>query len=585
MKKATAVHEGNGYCATCYMREFKQISCSECGKTVRTYHGQGPVVCKSCKTIGRICIRCKKLIEKRRIGLIVDDGPVCNSCARYFRPPKQCPECGAISYYLARDLKLGFTEPVCEKCRRSKHATCSKCRKHRQVAEITDKGKPICKECLLQIAPFICPKCGKEGIRHGKHHCSNCYWDGYVARKTQEHTATFKHEWVKELYVLFIQELLGKLDSHNVAIRMRNRYFPMFKMLDDNFDHKENITAESLSDIYSSGKLIRTPVFLNFLVRQSILTKDHSKIIDAGEYAKQRRILDKAHDRWFYQLLVDYQTHLHIIHERYVSRGWIGVTQRFVKKTLTTSMGAAFSFLNTLPERIKESTEIDQQEVTHFLGLYRGSRNSIRSFIRFMKIKKKTFRKLEIVSIKNPLANRLFLGDKRYEELVSAWLHPDDDSLKYSLASLFMLFYGQTAKNTASIKMGRILQVENGYRIAFGKAPVLLHPLVACLLERYLEQRSSLNIFDDITHNPYLFPGRVIGNHLTPENICLFLKKHNVRADILFSTALFKAFHGGINNPRIVADSFGITFSTSVKYYKLINPDVRAELETEYARF
>jgi hypothetical protein len=585
--KAKYVREGVAYCDTCYKREFKCVPCSKgCGRNVAVYHGEGPGVCKTCKNIGRICIRCKRKIKY--IGMIAEDGPVCSACLPALKAPKPCSRCGTMSQHLARYYNLGITEPVCPKCFRAagNQKTCSVCRKHREVAATDGQGNPLCRKCHeLEGNPFICPKCGFEGRRHSNTECESCYWEGYIGRKVQEFSAKFKHEWTKKLLGEFASMLMLNCDSHRSAMKLISVFHIRFMTLDAHFEKAEYVTPDLLVAAFSTGYLRVGSTLLNFLVSKGILPKDEAKIRNSEILFRQRGCVNNTKGRWYHQLFVDYYKHLMTIHDRYVQRGWTGKNERFILPTISNYLSAAITFLDSLPPSITQFTQVQQDDVNNFAKVSYGIIRSTQAFIRFLNLKRKGFRKLTIASIRRDLQKENLLDDNKYYELLDFWTHPNEKYLKESLICLFILRYAQTAKKAVSVRLDNIFETDGDFRIAFGRTPVLLPKEDADVLKRYLAQRKAISFFDSTAQNPYLFPGLMAGGHLKSTTVFHYVSKHSVTIPQLMSTALYRAFLGGVNHPRTIADSFDVGIGTALKYYTAISPVVRDESEMDYAKF
>lgn len=580
MQKAHAYYEGKAYCTTCYYREFKPVGCDGCGKTTRTPGGRRPALCRSCRAKNRNCVRCGKPVP--RAALTVDKGVACPSCARHFKEPAACPVCGQLSLYLSRDFKNGFTEPVCQRCRRKGHITCPVCNKNRRPAGTTSDGKLVCADCLSTNGkPFICPRCGREGKRHSSTKCDACYWEDSARKRLKDALAMLSHNWVRESFETFIPALIDRIGAQKAALRLE-KYFLFFARLDASFPNPRTISAEALASIFGREGLRRHAVPYGFLVKSRIVPPQTEYDLEtAAEKARQDKILERVTKLWYGSLLHEFRTHLEAVGERYENRGWKEERRRFIPRTITGNLRAAMKLLESLdPDIIGSTPQIEQIHLDRFVVNNPGYRDSIRAFVRYLNNKKKVFKKLTLSNVKRNLQPGRFLERTKYEKLLREWLSAGDDRLKESLICLLMLLYGQKVNRLVRLKLSDVSRDREGcYRVAFGSVEISLDRRIGNLLDRYLADRKALATMEDDWENLWLFSGRTHGSHLTEAAVTHHLKKFGVSAETLFSTAIFYAYLRGLRQPKVLVKAFGITDATAVKYLDMISPRLSDEAE------
>lgn len=580
MKRAQAVHDGIAYCPACYKREFRPVPCESCGETTRTPGGKTPALCKKCRSAGRSCARCGK--DTPHAALILEDGRVaCASCAKYFREPKACPVCGQYSIRLSRDFKAGFTEPVCPSCRRKGYITCPCCGKHRRPEGVTSDGKVVCKDCLkMDGKPWVCPKCGKEGRRHSKTRCEDCYWRESVEDRLRDAMALINRDWVRESFSKFMVELADRIGAKTAALRLE-KYFLFFAVLDASFDYPDAVTPDTLTKAFGTEGLRRHAVPYGFLTGAGVLPETSEEALEAAsERRAQERIMARAEGTWYLSLLGDFRLFLRLVSERYERRGWKGKRRRFGERTITSALRSAERFLASMGSSVTSVQQIDQPMLDSFIMQSPGYRNGVRAFVRYLNRYKKLFRKIKVETVSRNFPEGMFLDHKRHAELLGKWLNPDDGTLKESLICVLILLYAQKVKNVVRLKVSDLLHGRDGvYRVAFGKTEISLARSVCKLLDRWLVARRALSAVDDERENEYLFPGRTRGGHLTEAAVTYYLNKHGVTAETLFATAIYQAYLNGLKHPKALSRAFGITDFTAIKYLDLINPRLRDEAE------
>lgn len=580
MDKAVAVHEGVAYCMTCYAREFRPVACDGCGSPVKTPGGRGPTTCKRCRTKDRSCLRCGK--PTPRASLTLENGVACASCARYFKPPQPCPVCGQMSLHLARDFKAGFTEPVCPSCRTKGHITCPNCHKHRRPAGLDSAGRVVCKRCLeTEGQTFVCPQCGKEGVRHSARRCEECYWTDTLDKRVRDARALLRGTWVQNAFSSFARELADRIGGKTTTLRL-DRYFLFFAKLDAIGNRPDTVTVTTLSESFGVEGLRRHAVPFGFIVKAGIIPRPSTEILKAAqERDRQMRLLGQATGSWYADVAERYLQHLDAVAERYRGRGWTGTRSRMVPRTLTANLRTTLTFLKDADRAgVRAVQQIDQIHLDRFLLEHGGYRNAIRSFVRFLNLKEKLFRKLKIDATPQSVPEGIFLSQERYRTLLATLAAPGDDGLKESLICLMMLLYAQPASKLVRLKMSDLQRDRTGqYRVVFGSAEISLHERIGGLLDRYLNTRTALATMEDSWENAYLFPGRTLGSHLAEATVSYYLKKHGLNADQVFGTAIYQAYLNGVRHPKVLVRAFGITATTAVKYLQLIDPRLRDEVE------
>ena len=169
---------GHRYCATCYARCFRHRACGGCGLTARIRVGSDPARCEACRWKGP-CVRCGR--ENFELGRRTQFGPACGACAAYFRDKAPCTQCGAPSARLVRVLRAGIVARLCERCQRSEHRTCCRCRRDRPVAAM-ESGRPVCAACAGG-ATRVCTTCDEPMPAGRVSRCEPCYYRDLLRRR------------------------------------------------------------------------------------------------------------------------------------------------------------------------------------------------------------------------------------------------------------------------------------------------------------------------------------------------------------------------------------------------------------------
>lgn len=582
MDRARLVRNGRALCDSCGMR-VPLAPCKECGGNTRSINDEGLPFCKRCRTKGRSCLRCGKPLPQA--SLLVEGGAVCWPCARHYREPEACEQCGQMELTLIGINATDGSRRVCSRCWRHHHgyATCSVCRKSRRPVAATPDGKPVCKRCHESGEnPFVCPKCGEAGVRYSATRCLSCYQRDTVQKRLSEASRLLQRDWARESWLGFGAALLVEMRPEKAMANI-NRYYLLFARLDAAFAKPAEITpSELLATAGGKDGLRRFAVPYGYLVKcGTIPATTRTLLADTAESVRQGAMIENVEGKWFASVLSRYRDYLMAIRARYDSRGWKGEKSRMKARTITSNLRSARKFCETMEaEGVVMIQQATPDHLNKFLELSPGHTASIRSFVRFLNRKEKLFQTLSIKTIRRDLPEGIFLSKAKYQTLLKNWLSPADDVLRESLIGLFLLLYAQTIKGTVSIRLEDLSQRPDGrYRIAFGRTEINLDARVSNILCRYLERRRALAIMDNGDDNPYLFPGRQFGGHLTAAAVTYWLAKVNVRAEQLFATALYNAYLNGLRLPKVLVNAFGITSATAVKYLNMIDPRLTIEIE------
>ncbi len=170
LKPAKRVEAGKRYCDTCYARCFKRLMCSGCGMFKTLLASNPQAKCRQC-VAGAPCIRCA--MSGRPLGMLREEGPVCNSCYPYFKKREPCELCGEPAHMGSHIETESGRKRVCHRCERADHRTCALCKRHRRCSA-RDDGTWACKKCL-EVGVVPCVMCANPmpagyGVR-----CMACY--------------------------------------------------------------------------------------------------------------------------------------------------------------------------------------------------------------------------------------------------------------------------------------------------------------------------------------------------------------------------------------------------------------------------
>lgn len=224
--KICRVYHGHRYCGTCYVRVFKRQLCPCCNNYARLPKNDSGAVCRACES-NSTCARCH--VMGFAVAKITPYGPVCPSCAPYFREPKPCERCGVTSSRLTQVSRLGNGLQICEKCARADYKTCVACRRHRRC-ESDETGRPMCSTCR-HMSDKPCSTCGVSMPAGRGDQCESCYWRGLAIKRLDINAQGFLHTAIQQNFLRFGSWLIDQVGAHKAALTLQ-RYVEFFQALD-----------------------------------------------------------------------------------------------------------------------------------------------------------------------------------------------------------------------------------------------------------------------------------------------------------------------------------------------------------------
>lgn len=582
--KAQAFLDGKPVCMNCYKREYVPASCTQCGR--RTYRHptqSSTVLCGYCRR-GAPCIRCGA--GTRRTSMQTPDGPVCAKCRKFMEPERPCPRCGQLSRHFARNTRLGFTEPVCSRCQTLDHHTCSQCRKYRPVATRTEEGRALCAQCVKE-GPFVCPVCGKPGMRHSKTRCLDCYIRDAVRRIAIPLAQGIAPAWLRPIWFDFIEHFLDTRSPSGKMPGQVPRYAQFFTEIGRVCRTPMMLSSEHLLEHFGRSGLREAAIPYGYLLQSGhVQALSESMLAERSEAATQARLLARVEVPWKKETLKRYLRYLLELMRAYRRKGWHGKHERFAPRTVTLLLRAAWRFIDSLPQEVQSVQAIDRDALNRFVATLPGHRNALHSFVDYLNRAGNLFQKLHIDSSGESSAQALYLlTPERSQALINTWLSPSSVlELRNSLMGLFMLGYARTGKQVVQLRREDFsIAKDRKIYVRFGDVPIHLDDEVTALLHQWFAEREAQK-GAPLEGQDYLFPGRAFGRSLSTHQITHILGKLGVTAEQLFSTAVANFYRNGLKSPKLLVRVLGISFETALAYWRLFAPRVTEELEQRHGR-
>lgn len=262
--KMWRVYQGHRYCGTCYARVFKRQRCPTCHDYARLPQHVSDAVCRTCES-NAPCVRCNA--TGYAVAKITPYGPVCPSCAPYFREPKLCEQCGALSSRRTQVSRLGNGLKVCEQCARADHKTCAACRRHR-LCEADAAGRLLCSTCR-QVGEKPCATCSVSMPAGRGDQCESCYWRSLATKRVELNLQGFSHMTMRQDFQRFGLWLIDEVGAHKAALKLQ-RYVEFFQAMDQRWGRIPDY--ESLLAQFGAKGLRRVRLPMRWMAAASLVS-------------------------------------------------------------------------------------------------------------------------------------------------------------------------------------------------------------------------------------------------------------------------------------------------------------------------
>lgn len=532
------------------------------------------------------CIKCGR--RTSTIGLQFENGDILctNNCKKSNVHSGLCPNCGRFSNRLFRDLKGGFSFPVCGYCRRLSFENCFGCGKNRRTVANDKNGRPLCSACAARNGrPFVCTQCGRKSRYHTSTRCNDCYWRDKCDKLLVDIRKKLTAKWLKNEVINFSIFLSPLKDKHNAFARLKS-YGEVFETLDKLCPTPGDLSYELLAQQYH-GRLVRSySAVMAYLASRRILPPldDERWRRYVSDEAIYRR-LRLADQQWYGPILRKYYEYNVIRERNFEKRGWIGEKSKPKPRTVVCRLSAAERFLKTLALRNPDDVRsITQNDVDSFLSQLPGYRNALRHFISYLNKVVKYFKALDIPTKKYPIA-KSHIGENRIKLLLNSWFDGKSVDSRTALICTIMALFAQPAVKIVTVKLSDVQELPDGkFSIIVNGRELLLFDKMADLFRRYLSDREALNVYESNMENPFLFPGRMIGHHLSEVTANKLVRTQGVTSFALYASAIWGHYLNGVTHPNVLVSRLGICRETALRYYLATEPYISTRIAEQINR-
>lgn len=422
--KIWRIHNGHKFCSTCYARVFKRRMCPKCGNFARLPKNDASAVCLNCQA-AKPCARCGE--TDYLVGKITQYGPVCNSCAPYFRPHEPCEICGLLSNRLTRVSRFDHDKRVCQKCARSDHGNCGACHRHRLLGTSPD-GRLFCHACLT-IGEIPCPECNQPMPAGRKKQCESCYWNELLQKRITMDCAGFSVPAMALHFSNFGAWLGGKVGTHKAAITI-HRYLSFF--LDIEKQWQSIPLYAILLKHFGTPGLRKVLLPIKWMQEAGFIVQDAEAKADDSEKRRITATLEK------FKTGTPQRAILEGFHAQLLAGKKEGKT---TERSIRLAMTPAAALL--LHAATKEVCPPNQRMIDAYIGKTPGQRASISGFIGYLRDRYK------VSLILSPASKRAKrLKKKRLEDELLHLITKDDQSKvgRLKLLAVAMAYFHDSAQ-------------------------------------------------------------------------------------------------------------------------------------------
>lgn len=609
----TAIRADGRICSRCYRVDPEAMAnCAKCGSH-RLPHGRradGSPLCQRCAPrSARLCAGCG---QTRPITANTDNGPLCDRC--YTSPARRCGVCGDI-----RPINLRATadrpdtcgrcyrhlgdcttcgrhcdgsirdgrfycetcypgrQDVCVDCTRTKRietsrwpvgllcaacrarrtrnpAPCARCQTAHVLVGRNSNGAGICGPCSGRPElDWACQRCGQPGDIYTDGCCTGCVvsdrldalfdrGDGTVATQLAPLVAALK-----------------ATDPWNVQGWLRRSTAALLAEL---AEHPDALTHATL-DVLPQNAMTRSTRAT--LVTTGVLPERHETLAQLELWAARA-----LQDRLPRQLAL-----LRPFVEWDVLRG----ARRRARRGAYTAgaaltdrqeITAAIILLDWLDDVGAELATATPAHLERWIELHPAKANTIGAFLRWARARRIN------TEFDIPRRPRTFpevsLDDAQHHEQLRRCLTDENLSLDLRIAGALVRLYALPLQRLSTLPRTAYRRADDLDRHAYlvlGEHPVLLPPSLARLIDRYLADGGAGFPYAQGEQPLYLLRGRYPRQPRNAHGLASLLAKQGLYTRTAHNTAMFQAV--STMPPTVVADLFGITVDTAVRWAHLAN--------------
>lgn len=379
--------------------------------------------------------------------------------------------------------------------------------------------------------------------------------------------------WASVEFPRFAQRLINAHPNPHYCAQSMQHHARFFAMIGWKFPDPGKTNKKEMLEVFTPETIRRYQVAADDIRLHVLATMPtREEINDLVHKRQQAALLASVVAPWQQTILSRYYKHLVSIADNYAKAGWVGDNRKFVAKTITVCLRCARNLLVSLPGHYQSTGQITGEDICRLLAISPGQANGLRRFVNYLNGHRLVFRRLQIKTSNRKLPAGLPFD--RYVAIRQDIVDDGQDNPKPALLLLLALSFGLSLHRVVRL-LATCLRHEPGrgwvFRIKNNDIP--LPNDMYQIVEDYLSGERVLGVFDTDSKNPYLFPGRGAGRHLSETAAHEYYLKYGLASDVVTATFWTNVFRvAGADNPMIFVQSLGHHPARAIQFFQCLAP-------------
>ena len=585
-------------CAACYRHRRPPRRCDRCGRVreivARATEQDPRDLCHACFEKARarrcgICGEVKPISRKARDG----KPDICTACAHRLLPLAVCTQCGErkpclfakgerpicrlcreATYYsrhpcalCGEHRKAAWRSPIGALCGRcmSRHlgsrAVCESCGELRRPATF-DPAMVLCAACAGVAPHHVCELCGGEDERVPDGICTRCR----LRLRIEAMADDGAHDSVTRMRP-YLDALIASPQPHSALLWLQTS--PAADILGAMIAGSLEIGHDTLDEL-EHGRSDATTFLRAALVEHGVLPARPERLQRLRRWVEtQLQALPESEDRARVRSYASWKL-LRDVARRAEHHDLNANAAGSARARLRSAIGLT----TWLHERDRTLVDLRQDLLERWLLEGGSSRLAIAGFIEWLH-RTKLISGLHVPRAARPLKLDMVQDSRRWA-ILRRLLGDEALDLRERVAGGLLLLYAQPITKITRLRREDVtLNDEDQVLIALGQEPVPLPAPLAALAVRLRDAAAPLATTAATTTNPWLLPGRKLGQPITPHALSRRLSALGVPATAARTSALAHLLH--TVPPAVLAQLIGMSAQSAERY--------SAALRTDYSRY
>jgi len=417
-------------------------------------------------------------------------------------------------------------QPQCVLCRHKdleSKGVCSRCGQSRRLTRLAG-FVGVCEICAGIKSEHICRDCGVEDRLYKDHLCARCN----VRRALGPHIKNAAPDVAVKLDA-YLAALIATRQPRSTLRWMSRR--GAYGVLIEILAGRCPLEHEALDALGESQAIEH---LRSALVVHGALPPRDAPLFRFGCWLeKQTATVSRSEDRRHLKAWA----HWHLVNDLNYRRRSGKLTSRSIYYS-RSQVSQSIAFVEWLRGQDLQLADCEQSHVEDWFATNK-TRVRVTSFLRWS-VKNKVIAKVTIPRA-DPAPARQHLEETHRRAVIDRLIREDSLDSRDRVAGLLVMIYGQPITRIARLRLDDVQTAERGVLLRLGKEPIAMVQPVAHLLCALVREPHG-GAVTAAARTPWLFPGKVVGQHLNSERLRRRLKKLGIpsmesRASALLSLA------------------------------------------------